>query len=508
MKVVSAEEMRSIDSRTIENYGIAGTVLMERAGHAVAAKVRDLFGRKKVVVLSGGGNNGGDGIVAARHLYDWGWNVRVFLLLKEDRLSPDCIIQYRTARKTGVPIEFRSRIDGADLHGAVVVDAILGTGINKPVGPPISDLIVFLNRSGAPVVSVDMPSGISSDTGEVMGEAVRAGWTVTFGLPKIGHFLYPGAEYTGILTVEDIGFPPELISSDTLKVETIGRERAASLIPIRSNLSHKGDYGHILVIAGSRGKTGASLLTARACLRAGAGMVTIGVPSELADIFQSRVTEEMVMPLAGDGKGGIGADALDDILEFTSKKADILAIGPGLGVTDDTERLVSGLVGMSAAPLVIDADGINALRGGRRILSHAKSPLILTPHPGEMSRLIGCRIEERDRIRLSSSFAKETGVYLVLKGLPSVVADPDGRVFINTTGNPGMATAGSGDVLTGIIAAQLGQGLHPRDAAVFGTYLHGFSGDIGASIKGHHSLIASDLIDSLPQAYSELLTSS
>ena len=241
MKVVTAEEMRAIDEKTIKKYGISGPVLMERAGLAVAVKIRELFDKKKVVVLSGSGNNGGDGIVIARNLYNWGWNVKVLLVAKEDKLSPNCLAQLRIAKKLKVPVEFRTALHDKDLHGAVVVDALLGTGVNKPVTSPLSDIIAFINRSDVRVVSVDIPSGISSDDGQVKGEAVLADYTVTFGLPKIGHLLHPGAEHAGHLFIEDIGLPAELLCSESLKTQTIEKKEASFLLPERTVYSHKGD---------------------------------------------------------------------------------------------------------------------------------------------------------------------------------------------------------------------------------------------------------------------------
>ena len=526
MKIVTAAEMRNIDRETIKKYGIPAAVLMERAGLAVAVKIRELIGRKKVIVLAGGGNNGGDGLVVARNLFNWGWNVKVLLMTGKGRLSPDCLRQYNIAKKFGVPVEFRTGLTTGDIHGALIVDALLGTGINKPVTSPLSDVLTFLNRSDVKVMSVDISSGISSDNGQIMGEAVRADYTVTFGLPKIGHLLHPGAEYAGDLFVEDIGFPESLLNTEKLKTETIEPADAAMLLPERPAYSYKGDYGHVLIVAGSRGKTGAAMMTAKACLRAGAGMVTIGVPETLADIFQSRVTEEMVLPLPDTGKGMLSSHALDTILGFVTEKIDSIGIGPGIGVSNDTERLLSELVRRSPVPVVIDADGINSLsivKGAKDNLSSARSPLILTPHPGEMARLLAEREKtyqtsfaksatggnsrkiERDRINIASSFSKETGVCLVLKGAPTVISVPEGRIFINTTGNPGMATAGSGDVLTGILASLLGQGLASLSASILGVFLHGLAGDIAAEKKVMHSIIASDIMKMIPDAYRRLL---
>lgn len=516
MKVVTAEEMCDIDRKTIEVYGIAGSVLMERAGLAVANKVRELFAKKRVIVLSGGGNNGGDGLVAARNLFEWGWDVKVLLMRRQDRLNPDCLVQYKIAKQFRVPVEFRTSINEGDLRNAVVVDAILGTGINKPVTSPISDLISFLNRSDAGVISVDIPSGISSDNAWVMGEAVRADYTVTFGLPKRGHLVHPGAEFTGRLFIEDIGFPEALLKSDELDLQTIEKSDAVVLLPERPKYSHKGDYGHVLVVAGSRGKTGAAIMTASACLRSGAGMVTIGVPESLVDVFQAKVTEEMVLPLRDTGNGTLSEEACAGIMEFLYERADVLAIGPGLTADENIRSLLKKLLGIITVPMVMDADAINSISGETDLLKHVKSPVILTPHAGEMARLLKGREtggpEESSRraeiktdiINTAKSFSMETGAYLVLKGAPTVFSEPDGKVFINTTGNQGMATAGAGDVLTGIIAAFLGQCLNPIDSSLLGIYIHGLAGDMAASEKGMHSLIASDIIGMLPNAFSAL----
>ncbi len=521
MKVVTAEEMRGIDKKTIKKYGIPGSTLMERAGLAVAVKIRELFDKKKVIVLAGGGNNGGDGIVIARNLYNWGWNVKVILMAKEDRLGADCLAQYRTAKKLGVPVEFRTAVTDKDIHGAIVVDALLGTGMNKPVTPPLSGVIAFLNRSDVWVVSVDIPSGISSDDGQIKGEAVSADYTVTFGLPKIGHLLYPGAEHTGHLFVEDIGFPQELLHSESLKTQTIEQTDAAFLLPERPVYSHKGDYGHVLLIAGSIGRTGAALMAAKACLRSGAGVVTIGVPETLVNVFQGRVTEEMVLPLPDNGHGILSKEASSGIMEFLSKKADVLAIGPGMSSDPNITKLLMTLLVSVTTPMVIDADAINLIAGHTKALLKVKAPVIVTPHTGEMARLLGkgyikdtgsAEIEwnemkrkiERDRVNTAVSFSKKTGTYLILKGVPTIVSEPEGRAFINTTGNPGMAIAGAGDVLTGIVAAFLAQGLNPLDASILSVYLHGLAGDVAASEKGMHSLIATDIIEKIPEAFMRL----
>jgi len=529
MKIVTSEEMRAIDGKTIDEYGISGIVLMENAGRAVARRIEEVYGRKRIVVISGSGNNGGDGMVVARDLHNEGWDVKVFLVTAPRNLNGDALTQYEAARRCGVPVraigEFLSAPDSALRSHSLIVDAILGTGLSKPVTGTLSEVISCINQSALPVVSVDIPSGVSSDNGQVMGCAVKADCTVTFGLPKRGHILYPGAELRGRLFVEDIGFPRELIEGE-FSVDLIDREEVITMIPDRRPYSNKGDYGHVLIVAGSRGKTGSAMMVGRACLRAGAGLVTLGVPESLADIFQSRVTEEMALPLPDRGDGTLSEKAYGEIIDFVEKSADVLAVGPGIGASEDTSRLLKSLIKNCTCPMVIDADGINSLRGERNVLKKAKSPVILTPHPGEMARLLGASDMksvgskakspgegrsavsisdiEKDRINTASSFAKETGTFLVLKGAPTVISSPDGFSYINSTGNPGMATAGTGDVLTGIISGLLGQNRDPLRACILGVYLHGLAGDLAVAEKGLHSMISTDIIEKLPASFLSL----
>ncbi|MFZ3135953.1 MAG: NAD(P)H-hydrate dehydratase [Thermodesulfovibrionales bacterium] len=540
MKVVTAAEMQEIDEKTIREPGISGLVLMERAGLAVVSKIKELFGRKKVIVVSGAGNNGGDGMVIARNLHNEGWNVEVFLTAMPEDLKGDALSQYKAALKCGVLIKPAEEliVHKASIftRHSIIVDAILGTGLKKNIAGMLSEIINILNQSAFPVISVDIPSGISSDNGQVMGNAVRAGYTVTFGLPKRGHFLHPGAEFSGKLFIEDIGFPKALLGSEKPGVELLERDYLKRLIPVRRTYSHKGNYGHVLIIAGSRGKTGAALMAAEACLRTGAGLVTIGIPESLAEVFQSRVTEAMTLILPDNGDGTLSAKASGRILDFLRKSADILAIGPGIGVTAGTRKLLRDLISNSESPMVIDADGINSLNGNRGVFTKAKAPLILTPHPGEMARLlkeakskehraksveqkarskdvaavpkafgISLRDEiEKDRINIAICFAKETGTHLVLKGVPTIIAAPDGQAFINPTGNPGMAKGGTGDVLTGMISGFLAVCRNPLYSCILGVYMHGLAGDIGASEIGENSLMATDIIDKIPAAFFSL----
>jgi len=516
MKVVTAEEMRIIDRRTIEGYSIPGSVLMERAGLAVASRIKEAFSPRKVIIIAGSGNNGGDGLVVARNLYNEGWDVKVFLTAKPEDLKGDALLQYRIAVKFGLKIypinEFLTNYSSLITRHCILVDALLGTGISKKVTGLLSEVISYLNRSNVPIISVDIPSGISSDNGQIMGEAVRADYTVTFGLPKRGHLLYPGAQHSGKLFIEDIGFPKELLISEKLHIELLTKDKVSLLIPKRLRYSHKGNYGHVLIVAGSKGKTGAAIMAAKACLRSGAGLVTLGIPKSLADVFQSRVTEEMILALPDKGDGTLSQRAARVILNFLNERATTLAIGPGIGISSDTKKLMGILIKTSTTPMVIDADGINSLKGERAMFSKLKAPIILTPHPGEMARLLGkqkgvsvkTQDIERNRINVPFSFAKETGTYLVLKGVPTIIAGPDGMAYINSTGNPGMASAGTGDVLTGMISAFLSQGLSPTHASILGVYMHGFAGDSAAAEKGEHPLIATDIIEKIPFAFHSL----
>ncbi len=510
MKIATSYEMRQIDRLTIEEYGLPSLVLMERAGLAVAQKVKELNPPRKVIVVCGRGNNGGDGLVTARVLQNWDFRVKAFILGEKNALSPDCEAQYRITKNFGVPIEFKSKINASDLHGAIIIDAVFGTGINKPVSERLIEIFNLINDSGITVFSVDIASGISSDTGEVLGSAIKADYTITFGLPKIGHIKYPGAGYAGRLYVEDIGFPSQLLQSQDIKVNLIQKEYVSTLITPRERYSHKGDYGHILIIAGSKGKTGAALMCAKAAMRSGSGLVTIGVPESLIDIIQGRITEEMTLPLKDDGRGMLSANATDDVISFISQKIDAVAIGPGIGVSDDTKTMLAEIIKNSPVPLIIDADGINSLSANPDdVLSKRKSPVVITPHPGEMARLLSRVFNfeyktidiEKNRLNISSKLSCEYGIHVVLKGVPTVITSPEGDIFINTSGNPGMATAGSGDVLTGIIASFIGQGLNPLNASISGVCIHGTAGDSASREKGEYCMAASDLIDFLPDAF-------
>jgi NAD(P)H-hydrate epimerase len=471
LKVATAREMQLIDRVTIEKYGISGTVLMERAGLCVVSKINRLYPEKKVIVLA--------------------------------------------ARKIGVRVhpvkKFLSYESSGITHHGLIVDALLGTGLRKEVREPLSGIIDKVNQLSCPVISVDIPSGICSDSGQVMGCAIMAQCTVTFGLPKRGHLCYPGADYTGTLFVEEIGFPVRLLESEKIKVNLVKKDDALSSLPPRPGYSHKGTYGHVLLVAGAKGKTGAALMAAKACLRTGSGLVTIGIPESLVNTFQTRVTEEMILPLPDRGDGTISYQALGPVVEFVKSRANVLTIGPGLTADQEMTRLISQLLKEVAVPVVIDADGLNAIAYSAGIFKKSRAAVILTPHAGEMARLLkqkagrktqsteAIRNEiEKNRIETALKYAKSEKVHLVFKGAPTVTATPDGDAFLNSTGNPGMATAGTGDVLAGMISSFLAQKLPPPNAALLGVYLHGLIGDVVAEEKGRISLIASDIIKAIP----------
>ena len=358
-----------------------------------------------------------------------------------------------------------------------------------------------INSLGKKIVSVDIPSGISSDTGQVMGVAVKAELTITFGIPKVGLYLFPGSEYAGKIEVIDIGFPEALISGEGIRAGTIERTDIAPLFPPRLKDTHKGNYGHLLVVAGSRGKTGAAAMTASSALRTGAGIVTLAVPKNLQPIYEMKLIEVMTEPLSEGERWSIGENALGEVLSLAEDKSAV-AIGPGIVPTPAATMVMAKLIKELYQPIVIDAGGIDAIIGNPDVLKEAKGPRVITPHPGEMGRLLGVssRDVHADRVGIASRVAVENNVCVVLKGAHTVIALPEGRVYINTTGNPGMATAGAGDVLTGMIGGLLAQGFKPELAAIAAVYLHGLTGDLLSNEKGDYGIIATDLIEKIPYA--------
>jgi len=505
MKLATAAEMRELDRYAIEDVGIPGVVLMENAGRGVVAEMAHAWGPvrdRKYDVFCGKGNNGGDGLVIARHLHNRGASVRAWLF--SDDMKGDAGINLKAARNTGLDIRLISKGLRAETsamrHSDAVIDAVFGTGLAKDVEGGYRKLIEAINRNAKRVVAVDIPSGVDSDLGRVMGAAVRADMTVTFGLPKRGLYLYPGAQFAGDVRVADIGIPVTALRDAPCKAGLVTEDTVRGLIPARLPNGHKGTYGHLLILAGSVGKTGAAVLAARAAMRCGAGLVTVGVPESLNAVFEEKLTEAMTLPLPETDEKTLSPDGLELIVDALDGKT-ALVLGPGISTNTDTAKLMAGLLPKLKLPTLIDADGLNIMALNDELGGSIKAPAVLTPHPGEMGRLIGmlARDVQADRPGAAVSLASEHGHTVVLKGARTLVALPDGTFHINPTGNAGMATAGTGDVLSGVIGSLMAQGLGTVEAARLGVYLHGLAGDKASSIKGEAGLIAGDIIESLPE---------
>lgn len=509
MKVATSKEMQLIDKKAISEYGIPGIVLMENAAIQVVREMEARYGdlsKKRITIVAGKGNNGGDGLAIARHLMNKGSKVSVYLLAGESSIEGDALTNFKIFKKMGGEICASDSFDPAILksaisHSHIIVDAIFGTGLSSDVKGLQADVISLINSTGKPAISVDIPSGISADTGKVLSTAIRADMTVTFGLPKIGLLVYPGAGYTGELKIVDISIPKGMMVVESIQTNLLTIEEMRGVIPDKTGDSHKGSFGHVAVIAGSVGKTGAAAMTSLASLRVGAGIVSLAIPSSLNQILAQKLTEVMTFPLPEATEGFIGSQAEGKIVEFLSDK-DVVAIGPGISTNKETQEIIRRLVKRISLPIVIDADGINAFVGYTDMLKDIGIPLILTPHPGEMARLLGVSSSDvqEDRIGVSRRFSTEYNIYLVLKGARTIIAEPSGAVYINPTGNPGMATAGTGDILTGIIAGLVAQHLDIGNAVRLGVFLHGLAGDMAAKEKGEAGMIAGDLMDMIPDA--------
>jgi ADP-dependent NAD(P)H-hydrate dehydratase / NAD(P)H-hydrate epimerase len=507
MLIVTAEEMRELDRLTIERYDVPSLVLMERAGAAIAEAILQRFrplARRGVLIVAGKGNNGGDGFVVARLLKNKRIPCEVALLARQDELSEDAAHNLRAFIKLkGKVTEIAAgRLDLLIelMHkNRLLVDAILGTGMKNEVRAPLAEAMALMNASGLPIVAVDIPSGLDTDRGIPLGVAIQAEMTVALGYAKVGEVIYPGLDYVGDLAVADIGIDQRAINEVDPKTELLEGEMVRWLVPRRQADTHKGTYGHLMVVAGSRGKTGAAVLACRAAMRSGAGLVTLAAPRSLNSIFATALVEVMTEPLGDDGRDEL--EPLGDAQWTTLlERKNALLFGPGIGVSDATQNNLRWLLKNLELPWVIDADGLNNLSLERERLRHAKSAPILTPHPGEMARLIDkdTAAVNADRVGIARAFAVENRCYLVLKGARTVIATASGKVYINPTGNPGMASAGMGDVLAGLLASLLGQGLSAEDAMKLGVFLHGCVGDRVAAANGQIGLIASDIIDGLP----------
>jgi len=510
MRLVTAAQMRQIDRITIEQHGVSGLQLMENAGVAVADATMELLPPAgRAVVLAGKGNNGGDGLVAARHLLQHGYQVQVVLLAKAEDLTGDAATNYARATESAVLIHQQpddALVQDLLSRADVVVDAVLGTGLSGPVRGRVADVLGMMAAWDSPIVAVDLPSGLNADTGALLGPAPPARITVTLGLAKPGLYMYPGRDLCGQIRVADIGLVGDAIERPEHNTWLTEAAQVAKALPMRAPDAHKGDAGRVLVVAGSIGLTGAASMAALGAARAGAGLVTLACPASLNAILEVKCTEAMTAPLLDHGCGWLGTRNRDRLLELAAG-ANCVVLGPGLGGQTTTAELVRSLIADLRGPVLLDADGINAFAGHTGALAACPGNIVLTPHPGELSRLTGTSVGDlqTDRLDAACKWAQRLGVTMVLKGAATVCADPSGEAWINSTGNSGMASGGMGDVLSGIIGALLAAGVPPLQAAWAGVWMHGRAADLAADQLGPRGYLATDLLPLLAAVYAELL---
>ena len=517
MRLATAEQMRAIDAYAIKNIGIPSVVLMENAGRGAFLLIKEYFldylDRPRIGIICGRGNNGGDGLVVARYLKNEGYRVRVFILGEKARVKADAATNLSIAERMGIDIvEIK---DEGDLEREkdyliscdLIVDAIFGTGLSSDVRGLEGKVISFLNDVyNGFIASIDIPSGLSSDTGEPLGIAVEADLTITFGLEKVGQAVYPGVGYVGNLEIVDIGIPSKAIDSISLNHHLITDEEIRAVLRPRPGDLHKGRAGHVLVLAGSPGKTGAATLTCLGALRSGSGLVTLGIPTSLNPILEVKLTEAMTLPLPETPVKTLGIGAWEGVKK-SGINYKVICLGPGLGTHPETKEMVKKVIIEADVPLVIDADGINALVGNLDILKEKKSQVVLTPHPGEAARLFGIDTKGvlEEKIDLARRVSREYEIIFILKMARTIIALPDGNIFINSTGNPAMATGGMGDVLTGIIGGFIGQGYGAKEASILAVFLHGLAGDLWVKEHGEIGMTATDLANYLPLAMKSVI---
>jgi NAD(P)H-hydrate epimerase len=510
MKILTSRQMRDIDRAAIEDIGIPGPVLMENAGLQVMRALRARFPRlveERIVIAAGKGNNGGDGLVVARHLANAGAAPKVLLVGSKDEVKGDAALNLAIAIKLGIPVtevrtpEERKRARVDILHATVIVDALFGTGLIKPLEGLYALVVEDINRARAFKIAVDIPSGLSSDTFEIVGPCVRADMTVCLAAPKIAHVFPPAEECVGDLTVAWISLPSFLLEGPGLKLEFVEKGRVAPFFRKRKKDTHKGSYGHLLVVAGSLGKAGAAALAGKAGLKMGAGLVTVATAASALSGVARSMMELMTEPLAETPEKTVAREALPRVVELLKGKNGLL-LGPGLSTRPSTADFVLSLIPKIKVPAVIDADALNILAANPEKLRELRAPAVITPHPGEFARLVGRSTADvlKYKLELAPAFAEKCGVHVVLKGYRTLTAAPDGRVFVNPTGNPGMATGGSGDVLGGMIASQIVQEKDFLGAVLSAVYIHGLSADIGAERLSEKYLTAGDIIRCLPLA--------
>jgi ADP-dependent NAD(P)H-hydrate dehydratase / NAD(P)H-hydrate epimerase len=515
MNIVTAGQMAAIDRETIK-HGTPGIELMQNAGDAVFEFVRSTGGVHRdfyIPIVAGTGNNGGDGHRAAYRLAHNGYRTAILLVGLKDQVTGDAGTCLKEAESIGVVVEeIDTEAKIVDLVGTldiadIIVDALFGTGFHGDVEGLPALVIDAVNAANASVVSIDVPSGVDGSTGAAGTHAVRADATVTFGSVMAGHVIRPGRDLSGDVSLADIGFPLEIVLAEPPYARTLVAEEAAVLVHDRRHDAHKNSVGRTLLVAGSVGMTGAAALASRAVLKVGAGVSVIACPAGVNDILEVKCTEVMTIPLPDVArKRCLALRALGGLREI-ARDADVVAVGPGLGTYHETMEVVRRFVGAFEGRIVLDADGITAFAGAPELLKASPAEIVITPHPGECARLMGVPSKDvtADPIGSARAAAEATGAVVLLKGSPTVIVAGDGPVWINGTGNDGMATAGMGDVLTGTITGFAAQGLELADAALLGAYIHGLAGDITVDITGVHGLIAGDVLDALPSALKETL---
>jgi hydroxyethylthiazole kinase-like uncharacterized protein yjeF len=513
MRVLNSSQMREADRRTIEDIGIPSLVLMENAGRQVVAAIEAIHAELlegRVAVLCGRGNNGGDGFVVARTLIQRGVDVSVFLVGAVADVRGDARTNLEILARLGVTVVEIADSQAWELHfseigrSSLVIDAIFGTGLKAPLAGVFQTVVADVNASGIPVVAVDLPSGLSADSQEPIGDSIEADTTVTLAAPKLPLVLPPAETRAGDIVIADIGIPTHVIEAvEGARVELLTRSTMRALLAPRAADSHKGDYGHVLIVAGSKGKSGAAHLAGIGALRSGAGLVTVATSGECQDVVAAMAPEYMTEGI-NTGAEGLDPMAVDQVLEFAR---DVVAVGPGLGRAHGTANFVRTLFDRATTPIVVDADGLNAFAGDPDGLRGREGrDVIITPHPGEMARLVGMSADEvqASRLEIARNFAVSQHVYVILKGHRTLIATPDEKIFINPTGNAGMATGGTGDVLTGMVAAWVAQLLDAEAACKLAVYLHGLAGDLAQAELGEIAMTAADLASRLGPAVLEL----
>ncbi len=513
MRVLNARQMRAVDRQTIDDIGIPSIVLMENAGRQVVAAMESLIddlSSRRIAVLCGTGSNGGDGFVVARTLQQRGVEVGVYVVGALPDVSGDARLNLDVIGRLGLSIVELADAQAWELHGSqvtaaeVIVDAIVGTGLSRALTGLHETIVADVNASAATVVAIDLPSGLSADTSELPGPVLEADLTVTLAAPKVPLVLPPGEHVAGDVVIADIGIPLAAVDAvDGPQLHLLTRDSVRALVHPRAPDAHKGDCGRVLIVAGSRGKTGAAALAARGALRSGAGLVTVATPASCQPVVASHGVEFMTAPLY-DADGACDLAAAEQVLAL---EADVVAIGPGLGSGPGVAAFAREVIARCEQPLVVDADALNACVGDAGVLRGREGrPVIITPHPGEMARLLGCSVADvqANRVGLATELATTHQLYVVLKGYRTVIATPEGVVYVNPTGTPGMATGGTGDVLTGMIAAWLAQLLDPETACQVAVYVHGAAGELSDADEGEVSMTAGDLVAHVGEALLEL----